>query len=705
MVNFPSNLKDYLLIKKSNMFNQEYYILNNPDARRADVNPLSHFVSFGWKEGRNPSSTFDTQFYLAENEDVKMSGINPFVHYIRYGKKEGRLPSHQTTTAFANQSIHRSQHKRGNQQSVPGLIRKTIRSLVKYGPARTLLRIKEYRLRPQEIPNIVLASAIKNNLSDNEIDRQKEEKFDHDVTFSVVVPLYNTPADFLRDLISSVFNQTYVNWELCLADGSDVAQEHIKRIVSELSDDSRIKYKSLGGNLGIALNTVAAYEMASGEYIVLMDHDDILPVNAFYELAVALDDLPDTDILYSDRLVFSDETKTILAYHFLPGFSPDYLRSMNYMSHLIVYSRKILQRVDFERPGYDGSQDYELLLRCIEQTDQILHIPKVLCLCRASPGSVALNPEDKMYAYDAGRKAITEHIHRIGFPGEVEFLKRLYAYRIHYQVKTPKITLVIPNRDHHEDLKRCLNSVLNLSTYSNFDIKIIENNSQEQAIFDYYEALSSEPKVKVLIADIEEFNYSYLNNFAIQHSDSEYMILLNNDIEVITPNWIEEMLMFAQRPDVGAVGAKLLYKEDSIQHCGLVIGLDGGLANNYGVKKGADELGYMHSLVLPQNYSAVTAACLMVSRENYLAVGGLDEVDYKVALNDVDFCLKLREMGLYNVWTPYARLYHLESATRGSDELGINKIRYKNEIARLKSKWSKYYIYGDPFERKNFRGW
>lgn len=704
MVNLPGKLRDYLIITRSRMFNQEYYLLNNPDARRADVNPLWHFLSCGWKEGRNPSNTFDIQFYLAENDDVRKSGMNPLVHYIRYGKREGRLPSHQTI-AFENQSIHRSQGKRRSLSMVVGLIRKTIRSLARNGLSRTIVRIKEYRLTLNEVPDLVLASAIKNNLSDSEIDRQKEKIFGRDVTFSVVVPLYNTQPDFLRDLITSVLNQTYVNWELCLADGSDVAQGHIKRIVNELTNDTRIKYKDLGGNLGIAANTVAAYEMATGEYIVLMDHDDILPVNAFYELAIALDSSPDIDILYSDRLIFSDETKTILAYHFLPGFSPDYLRSMNYMSHLICYSRKILQRVNFECPGYDGSQDYELLLRCIERTDQILHIPKVLYLCRASPGSVALNPEDKIYAYDAGRKAITEHIERIGFPGEVEFLKDLYAYRIHYQVQTPRITLVIPNRDHHKDLQRCLNSILNLSIYSNFDIMIIENNSQEQAVFDYYDSLSLERKVKVLTANTKEFNYSYLNNFAVHHSDSEYMILLNNDIEVITPNWIEEMLMFAQRPDVGAVGAKLLYKDNSIQHCGLVIGLGGNVANNYGLKKGADEPGYMHSLVLPQNYSAITAACLMVSRENYLAVGGFDEVDFKVGLNDVDFCLKLREMGLYNVWTPYAQLYHLESATRGSDEVGINKIRYENEITKLKSKWSNYYIYGDPFERKNFKGW
>jgi len=709
-------LLDYMRIKNSGLFDHTYYLRINKDVRSADIDPLMHFVRIGWKEERNPSQIFDVHFYFSKYIDVKESGMNPLVHYLIFGKKEGRfaingsanddLENHFRMAPKANNNpLYRSENIRSIIERVISLMRKTANSLLKNGFGTTLRKIKEYLSLRMSGNYPGKEYDWRNNLTENEIVAQRKTHFDREVKFSIVVPLYNTPADFLSELIQSVANQTYTNWELCLADGSDINNDQIHRTLAGWKKEPRIRYKELRTNKGIALNTVAAYELASGDYIVLMDHDDILTIDALFELALTINNSPDSDILFTDRAIFSHETNKILAYHYLPGYSPDYLRSMNYMSHLIAYSKNILKQVGFERQGYDGSQDYELLLRCTEVTEKISHIPKVLYLCRASSGSVALNPDNKLYAYEAGKNAISEHLARIGFPGKVEFIKNLYAYRVHYEIKTSSISIIIPNKDHLDDLQRCLHSILTLSTYDDFEIMIIENNSQEEKTFDFYKSLANDTRIRVLAANVIEFNYSMLNNFAVNNTDSEYVLLLNNDIEVITPTWIEEMLMFAQRRDVGAVGAKLLYRNNTIQHCGLVIGLGGDLVNNFGHKKRNDEFGYMNSLVLPQNYSAITAACLMVSRSNYLRVGGMDEQAFKVALNDVDFCLKIRELGLYNVWTPYAELYHYESSTRGSDANGINKIRYQEECDRFVNKWKKYYVFGDPFERKNFAGW
>jgi len=375
------------------------------------------------------------------------------------------------------------------------------------------------------------------------------------------------------------------------------------------------------------------------------------------------------------------------------------------MSHLIAYSNKIIKCLGFEHEGYNGSQDYELLLRCSEKTNKILHIPKVLYYCRASKGSVAQNPENKMYAYEAGSKAISEHIDRIGYPGKVEFLTDLFAYKIKYDIKQRKVSIIILNKDHLIDLERCIKSILSLTTYNNYEILIVENNSNDQDTFQYYDSLASNSKIRIIEAKIKDFNYSALNNFAVDNVNGEYVLLLNNDTEVISPEWLEEMIMFAQRDDVGAVGAKLLYPNNTIQHCGLIINLEGNIASHYGYKKPANEKGYMNSFVLPQNYSALTAACLMIKRQHYISVGGLDEIFFPVGLNDVDFCLKLRDLGLFNVWTPYAKLYHREGKTRGTDYYGKNKIRYNDECDYFRKKWSKYFKNGDPFDRENFIKW
>lgn len=546
---------------------------------------------------------------------------------------------------------------------------------------------------------------LSNQLTEQELDYQRNYKFKANIKFSIVVPLYNTRNYFLTEMIESVKKQTYSNWELCLGDGSDNQHKYVKEICHEYAKkDPRIKYRKIKTNKGIAGNTIEAFKMSDGDYIVLLDHDDILTEDALFELACCIEKNQDADFIYSDRGIFSDETKEILAYHFLPGFSPDFLRACNYASHLNAFSRYIINKVGFIRMGYDGSQDYDFELRVMEKARKIVNIPKVLYYCRACEGSVALNPESKMYAYEAGRRAIEEHIKRIGYPGEVEFIQNTFSYRIKYEIKDKKkVCIIIPNKDHAEDLRRCIDSILDKTDYENYEILIVENNSTEEGTFEYYDHLKTNPKIRVIEYKTKEFNYSAINNYGVKNTDSPYLLFLNNDTQVINSNWLREMVMFVQREDVGAVGAKLYYPDDTYQHVGLFIGLGGHIASHYDHRKSNKETGYMHRLSMPQNYNAVTAACLMVKREDFMKVNGFDEVNFKVGLNDIDLCLKLREIGKINVLTPYAELYHYESLSRGSDEVGEAKKRYERECEAFRRKWKKYYECYDEYLNPNFK--
>jgi len=542
-------------------------------------------------------------------------------------------------------------------------------------------------------------------LSEQELEKQINTNFAKSIKFSIVVPLYNTKDYYLTEMIDSVIEQTYSNWELCLADGSDNEHENVKNICLRYSKrNNSIKYIKLRENAGISGNTIEAYKMADGDFIVLLDHDDLLTKDALYELACCIEKNPNVDFIYSDRGIFSDETKKLLAYHFLPGFSPDFLRACNYASHLNAFSKYIIGEVGFIRTGYDGSQDYDFELRVIEKARDVVRIPKVLYYCRACEGSVALDPKSKMYAYEAGRISIDEHIKRIGYPGKVEFLSDTFSYRIHYDIKKENmVSIIIPNCDHVNDLKRCVDSILNNTDYAHYEILIVENNSKEQSTFDFYEKLKSNGLVNVISYETNEFNYSAINNYGVNHTNSPYLLFLNNDTEIINSGWLREMLMFCQRNDVGAVGAKLYYSDETFQHVGLFIGLGGHIASHYDHRKSNKETGYMHRLSMPQNYNAITAACLLVKREDFISVNGFDEENFKIGLNDIDLCLKLRELGKINVLTPYAELYHYESSSRGSDEEGESKKRYDNETKLFRAKWMKYYENYDEYTNPNFR--
>lgn len=534
---------------------------------------------------------------------------------------------------------------------------------------------------------------------------QERNSLKHRPLISIITPTYNTQPRYLDDLVASLRNQIYDNWELCIGDGGS-RKITIDRLLYWQEKDKRIKIKYLPENAGIAGNSIAAYELSSGEYIVLLDHDDYLSPSALMKMVLIINEKPDVDFIYSDRVIFSDLSGSIVGYHYLPDFSPDFLRSSNYASHLNAFSRRILDKVGFVRLNYDGSQDYDLELRVIEQAATIEHIPEVLYHCRACEGSVAFNPESKMYAYEAGRRAIHEHIKRIGYEGEVEFMPSTFSYRIHYQIKgNPLVSIIIPNKDHVEDLKKCITSICNKSTYANYEIIIVENNSETKEIFAYYRELEAIKNIHIVNYDATEFNFSAINNHAVRLAKGEHVVLLNNDTEIITPNWIEEMLYFSQREDVGAVGAKLYYPDNRIQHAGLVIGLSGSVASHYNYGADRSQTGYLHRLVLPQNYSAVTAACLMVKKHLYLQAGGLDEINFKIGLNDVDFCLKLRDMGKVNVFTPYAELYHYESLSRGLDTTPEKAARLNKESDHFRKKWSNYFLHGDPYHNEGMSVW
>ncbi len=582
-------------------------------------------------------------------------------------------------------------------KSIPP-IRKCVRGmrfLLRHGPKALFRKLKAVRLSRKR-------SKERKAPSPQVLQAQRETVFSKEIKFSILVPLYNTPIDFLNEMIQSVVDQTYGNWELCLADGSDDAHAEVGRRVLELAENEpRILYRKLEKNLGISENTNACIDMATGDYISLFDHDDLLHPCALFEVMTAICE-QNADFIYTDEATFkSPNPKKIITNHYKPDFAPDNLRVANYICHFSSFSRALLDKVGRFRAEYDGSQDHDMILRLTEQAQKIVHIPKILYYWRSHPNSVSLNLDSKSYAVEAGIKAVRDSILRSGMNAQVESSTIIPTfYRIRYEVETDKkVSIIIPNKDHLSDLKTCITSILTRTTYPNYEIVIVDNGSSEEALFAYYEELKCNPNIQVCSLDIP-FNYSTLNNFAVSHATGDYYLLLNNDIEIITPNWLEEMLMYAQRNDVGAVGAKLYYSDDTVQHAGVILGV-GGFACHAFSRFGRSEVGYMGRAGFAQNLSAVTAACMMVKASVWHEVGGLEE-SFKVALNDIDLCLKIRKAGYLIVWTPYAEAYHYESKTRGFEDTPEKKARFQEEVERFQTKWQKELEKGDPYYSPNF---
>ena len=536
--------------------------------------------------------------------------------------------------------------------------------------------------------------------SSAELERQRKTKFSLTPKISIVVPLYKTDREYLRQLIESVQAQTYSNWELCLSDGSG-ANSPLEQVLKEYQEkDSRIRVISSEKPLQISQNTNAAMGISTGDFVAFADHDDVLTANALFEYVKAYNENPKLEVFYSDEDKMSMDGHKFFQPHFKPDFNLDLLCSVNYICHLFMAKKSLIEKVGMLRPEYDGAQDYDFIFRCVEATDQICHVPKILYHWRSHEQSTSENPESKRYAFDAGQRAVQAHYDRIGVKAEVLQGEYLGLYRTKFiRDYDPLISIIIPNKDHIEDLRRCMNSIEEKSTYQNYEYIIVENNSTQKETFEYYQKLEKEdPKAHVLYWD-GPFNYSAINNFGAKEAKGEYLLLLNNDTEIINPDCLEELLGYCMRDDVGIVGARLYYEDDTIQHAGVVLGF-GGIAGHCFVQQPRTSTGYCHRIICAQDYSAVTAACMMVKKEIFDAVGGLSE-DLQVAFNDIDFCIKVRDYGKLVVYNPYAELYHYESKSRGLEDTPEKIARFNKEIATLEQHWPDIFRKPDPYYNPN----
>ena len=602
----------------------------------------------------------------------------------------------------------------------PAYIKKGYRYLKRHGMKQFLIRLTE-RFQQEDIDYETWFGL--NKATEKELQEQRKNPPEHGPLISIVVPVYRTPEIYLREMMESVVNQTYGNWELCLADASprgEQLRQDLKKIKgrktrealmkipdgdTELTSvireyqlkDSRIRYEILKENKSIAENSNAAMEMATGDFVGLLDHDDTLEPNALYEVAGKICEDDRVDVVYTDEDKINSKGTKHLTPNMKPDFNLDLLRSNNYICHLFVVRRILMEKIGGFRKEFDGAQDYDFILRCTEEAEKIAHVHKVLYHWRTHEKSTSDNPESKIYAFHAGRRAVEAHLQRLGIQAEVEETCDLGYYRVKYPVTgSPMVSILIPNKDQLQTLKKCLKSIWEKTEYTNYEILIIENNSTEKETFEFYKKIDGRHHVRVLYWD-KEFNYSAINNFGAAQAKGEYLLLLNNDTEVITKGWMKELLSHCQRPEVGMVGAKLYFPDNTIQSAGTIIGM-GGMADHAFVNMDRKKSGYMHRASIQVDMSGVTAACAMVKRSVYEEVHGLEE-KLTVAFNDVDLGLKIVTAGYLIVFDPYAELYHYESKSRGiNDE---KKERHAREVKYTQEKWADFLAAGDPCYNQN----
>ena len=537
-------------------------------------------------------------------------------------------------------------------------------------------------------------------VSRQELFEQRKTKFSYAPKFSVVVPLYHTPAKFLKDLVRSMMYQSYANWELCLVNASPEDVHLTSLLENWAMRDKRIRVIRLEKNLGIAQNTNAGIEASTGEFIAFLDHDDFLEPDALFCYADALNKDKTIDVFYSDE----DKTDEYAAHYFYPHFKSDFnidlLHANNYMCHFLAVRKSLVDTVGGLNEKFDGAQDYDFVLRLTENTKKIYHCPRILYHWRCSNQSTAANQGNKMYAIHAGKAALNAHYKRLGWNARAQEGAVDGWYQTKFTLKEePLVSILIPNKDHTDDLDVCLNSFFERADYQNYEFIIIENNSVLPETFAYYEKIEKEhDNVKVVYWEAG-FNYSAINNFGFKFAKGDYIMLLNNDVELITPDIFQSMLGFCMRPEVGIVGAKLLYNDHTVQHAGVLVGA-GGLADHVFKGLHEDDPGYMGRAISSQDVSAVTAACLMVKKSVYEEVGGLEE-EFQVAFNDVDFCLKVRKAGYLIVYDADVKLFHYESKSRGMEDTTERFIRFGNEMMLLNSKWDILSTFVDPYYNPN----
>jgi O-antigen biosynthesis protein len=628
-------------------FDEGWYLSEYPDVANSEVAPRVHYLACGKEEGRHPR--FDADWYLTRYPDVAASGLEPLEHYLKYGKGEERFP------AFSEFSAD------GNNYS------KWIRdfdTLTDADKATMIAQSNRFLFQP---------------------------------LISIILPVYNPNPAWLREAIDSVRHQIYSNWELCIADDASPNPD-IRRILNEYSKlDSRIKVELRKENGHISAASNSALEIAKGLWVALLDHDDTLPSHALYCVVESINKDSSIRLIYSDEDKINEKSQRFGPY-FKCDWNPDLFYSHNMFSHLGVYEMDLIREVGGFRLGFEGSQDYDLALRCIERVDQnqIHHIPRVLYHWRMHAESTASSADAKPYAMIAGERAINDHLVREGVDAKAEL--KAFGYRVHYELPAnlPLVSIIIPTRNGLELLQRCIDSIFERTEYGNYEILVVDNGSDDLALLDYLKSIALKPNVRVL-HDGRPFNYSQLNNGAVKVARGAVICLLNNDIEVISAGWLSELVSHALRPDVGAVGAKLLFPDGTIQHAGILLNVTGIAAHAH---KGfpRDAHGYFSRANLIQNFSAVTGACLVVRKSVYQSVGGLNEAELAVAFNDVDFCMRIRDAGYRNVWTPYAELYHHESATRGYEDSPEKVARFEKEVEYMKSRLENL---EDPFYSPN----
>ncbi len=586
----------------------------------------------------------------------------------------------------------------------PAYIKKAYRYLKRHGLKQFLIRLTE-RFSAQDIDYGEWFAL--NRADEKELAEQRSRTYEDPVKISIAVALYRTSEKFLRAMIESVTAQTYPHWELCLVDASPRRQDKdsdycTETILTEtvrpyLAQDERIRYQILDRNSGFSGNINEAIRMAKGAFIGFLDHDDLLEPDALYHVARVIREDGRTDVIYTDEDKVNRRGTKYLTPNMKPDFNLDLLRSNNYICHFLVVRKTLAEKAGGFHQEFDGAQDHDFIFRCAEGARKISHVPKVLYHWRTHEGSTSDNPDSKLYAFEAGKRAVEAHLERMGVRAKVTDTPDLGYYRVQYELQgNPMVSVLIPNKDEKETLQKCLESIRKKTTYENYEILIIENNSTTKEIFEFYKEIDGRDRVRVLRWE-GAFNYSAINNFAARQAKGDYLLFLNNDTQVITTGWMQELLATCQRKEVGMAGAKLYFPDDTVQSAGTVIGL-GGLADHAFVNMPRKQAGYMHRASIQVDMSGVTAACAMVKRSVFEEVGGFEE-KLTVAFNDVDLGLKIIQAGYLIVFDPYAELYHYESKSRGvSDE---KNPRHQEEVRYTREKWADFIEKGDPCYNPN----
>lgn len=697
------------IISNSGLFDTGYYCEQNPEIKQLGIDPLGHYIDIGSSRNLDPNPLFDTSYYLEQYPDIIPLGINPLAHYITIGAKQNYKPHPLFDTAY-----YRTQYSDVDESGINPLLHYLTIGIQENRDPFPCSKIEFESLKLREAVGLIpeIPSSLDPNYQawlnqhyPTQIDLQKMannlENLTYQPLISIIVPVFNTPLTYLKEAIQSVINQVYLNWELCIADDAST-EPHIRNILESYSEqDSRIKifFRTKNGHISEASNSAIA--IATGEFIALLDHDDLLTPHALYKVVEFLNQYPDADMIYSDEDKIDDEGKLSSAF-FKPDWCPDSFLSRMYTCHLGVYRRSLVQQIGGFRIGYEGSQDYDLVLRLTEKTDKIYHIPDILYHWRIHANSTAGNLDSKNYATDAAKKALSDALQRRNDLGIViDAPRSIGHYVIRYNIQSyDLVSIIIPTKNLGDTLDRCLISIFTYTTYLNFEVILVDNGSTEKRAIEVIDTWrKKEPnRFKYFSLDIP-FNYSSLNNFAVKKAQGKYLLFLNNDTEVITPDWIEGMVEQAQRPSIGAVGTLLLFPDDTIQHAGVIGGIFYSCGHSHKRFKLGDT-GYLNQLNTVNNYSAVTGACLMCRREVFDEIGGFDEI-FAVNYNDIDLCFKMIAKGYRNLYIPHVMLYHYEAKTRGYDLLNNSKkARLFCEGKYFQTKW-KSLIEHDPCYNPN----